>query len=160
MTEGLKTVEGQIASINSEKRLLAIENRDGIIFYSVSWLPTQDQKIGKLKVGYYVKPTVEVKGDSSGRLIDLPYCERPADWPKSNKGTGNWQPKRPRVTIAATVNLTNYENIKVEVKGNSPEECMKIMVDTLNGFATNPLYSTTRDMVQSYMRRVLNQGGS
>ena len=88
MTEGLKTIEGQVASINLEKRLMAIEDRKGIIFYSVSWMPNQDQKIQKLKVGYYVKPTVEVKGDSSGRLIDLPYSERPADWPKSNKGGG------------------------------------------------------------------------
>ena len=157
MTEGLKTIEGQIASINLEKRLLAIEDRNGVIFYSVSWLQTQDPKIQKLKVGYYVKPTVEVKGDSSGRLIDLPFSERPADWPKSNKGGGNWQPKKPRVTIAATVNLQNYENIKVEVEGNSAEESTKILIDTLDGFAKNPAYKSTRDMIQSYMARVLNQ---
>ena len=65
MTDGLKTIEGNIASINTEKRLMAIEDRNGIIFYSVSWLQPQDQKIQKLRVGYYVKLTVEVKGDSS-----------------------------------------------------------------------------------------------
>jgi hypothetical protein len=158
MTEGLKTIEGQIASINLEKRLMAIEDRNGIIFYSVSWMPNQDQKVQKLKVGYYVKPTVEVKGDSTGRLIDLPYSERPADWPKSNKGGSgqNWQPKKPRITIAATVNLQNYENIKVEVEGNSAEESTKILIDTLNGFATNPAYKSTRDLIQSYLVRVLN----
>ena len=56
-----------------------------------------------------------------------------------------------RVTVGGTINLQNYENIKVEVEGNSAEECTRILVDTLNGFATNPAYSTTRDLIQSYM---------
>jgi len=153
MTEGLKTVEGQIASINSEKRLLAIENRDGIIFYSVSWLPTQDQKIGKLKVGYYVKPTVEVKGDSTGRLIDLPYSERPADWPKSNKGTGNWQPKRPRFTIGFTIPLAQFESVRVDVEGNSPEECKAGLADSIDGLGKNN--PAVKDMLQKFKARLL-----
>jgi hypothetical protein len=82
MTEGLKTIEGQVASIDLQKRVMAIENRDGVIFYSVTWVQPHDNKVAKLKVGYYVKPTVEVKTDDSGRLIDLPYSQRPDDWPK------------------------------------------------------------------------------
>lgn len=97
MTEGLKTIEGQIVSIDLQKRTMALEDRAGILFYRVDWLPPQDQKIQKLKVGYYVKPSVEVKTENSGRLIDLPWAERPADWPrKQSGGKGNWQGGKPR----------------------------------------------------------------
>jgi hypothetical protein len=154
MTEGLKTIEGQIASINPEKRLMAIEDRNGIIFYSVSWLQPQDQKIQKLKVGYYVKPTVEVKGDSSGRLIDLPYSERPADWPKSNKGGGgNWQPKKPRFTIGFTIPLAQFESVRVDVEGNNPEECKAGLAEAIDSLGKNN--PAVKDMLQKFKARLL-----
>ena len=100
MTEAsLKTIEGQIASIDPAKRIMALEDRDGIIFYSVSWLQNNDQKLAKLKVGYYVKPTVEVKSESSGRLLDMPYSERPADWPKKGSGWKGGKPRNERLIV-------------------------------------------------------------
>jgi len=94
MTEELKTIEGQIVSIDFQKRTMALEDRAGILFYRVDWVQSQDHKIQKLKAGYYVKPTVEAMTENSGRLSDIPWAERPADWPrKQSGGKGNWQNK-------------------------------------------------------------------
>lgn len=162
-------VEGNIADIDTAAKFFTLEGRDGKVFLKVFWKLAHDAKMMKKKPGYYEAPVVEMEEHTGGLqeavLIDLPWKERPADFPRSqrqqgggNKGGGNWQPKKPRVTIAATVNLQNYENIKVEVEGSSADECTKILIDTLDGFARNPAYSTTREMIQGYMRRVLNVG--
>jgi hypothetical protein len=96
MAEELKTIEGQIVSIDFQKRTMALEDRAGILFYRVDWVQSQDHKIQKLKAGYYVKPTVEAMTENSGRLSDIPWAERPADWPrKQSGGKGNW-PSKPR----------------------------------------------------------------
>ena len=94
MAEELKTIEGQIVSIDFQKRTMALEDRAGILFYRVDWVQPQDHKIQKLKAGYYVKPTVEAMTENSGRLSDIPWAERPADWPRKQPGgKGNWQSK-------------------------------------------------------------------
>ncbi|MCK9591442.1 MAG: hypothetical protein M0Q91_05465 [Methanoregula sp.] len=146
-TDGLpKTVEGKLSVINTEARTFNLWREDFKI--TISWIPSQDSLMAKFKQWDKVKVTYEV--GTPNRLVDIVNIA-------SKKG--DWQPKKPRVTIAATVNLQNYENIKVEVEGNNAEECTKILIDTLNGFAKNPAYSTTRDMIQSYLMRVLNTKG-
>lgn len=172
---GLQKTSGQIVSIDHTKRtvlVLSYEEMDGKkcpIQTPLGWKET----LGKDKepVGIHAK-MLKLKDrffttliHIDGSIDDVHYFAKPADWPQQQGHTGsgqNWQPKKPRVTIAATVNLQNYENIKVEVEGSGAEECTKILVDTLNGFATRPEYSTTRDMIQSYMARVLNvpKGGA
>ena len=76
MVEELKTIEGQIVSIDFQKRTMALEDRAGILFYRVDWVQSQDHKIQKLKAGYYVKPTVEAMTENSGRLINQIEKER------------------------------------------------------------------------------------
>jgi len=108
--------------------------------------------------------------DPTGGEIKTPNTHNPApcttEQPKETSCTSPQaaQPAAPpaniRVTISATVNLQNYENIKVEVEGSSADECTKILIDTLNGFARNPAYSATREMIDGYMARVLNVGGA
>jgi hypothetical protein len=65
-------------------------------------------------------------------------------------------PQGMRVTIAATVNLLNYENIKVEIEGDDAETCKSVLIGTLNSLAVNPAHSQTRDLIRGYMARVLN----
>ena len=150
-------VKGTISNVNTTKKILVIEDVDGII-HGFNYLAELEILAQKQKPGWFVEVTYRVQGDRE-LLSDVKYSDRPAGQQKGKQG--NWQPKKPRITIAATVNLQNYENIKVEVEANSAEECTKILIDTLNRFATNPNYSTTRDMIQSFMARVLNtQTGS
>lgn len=163
MTDGLKKVSGQVQTIDTAKRALTIlsyEEMDGKkcpITTALKWTPGLDGKMGKLKEKFF--QTFLYQGE---QIDDAHYFAKPADWPQQqheNKGGQNWQPRKPRVTIAATINLQNYENIKVEVEANSAEESTKILIDTLKGFATNPNYKATREMIDSYLARVLNQGG-
>lgn len=60
--------------------------------------------------------------------------------------------KRPRITISTTVNLQNYENIRVEVEGNTKEECRKMITDALNSFGKK--HEATRQYIDSYLLRV------
>ena len=171
-------VEGNVADIDIAAHYFILEDRQAKPFIKVFWTaalegPAENpsyvfKKIKKLQPGYFAAPLVELEEETGGLqeaiLIDLPWKDRPADFPKPQKkggeGQTNWQPKKPRVTISATVNLQNYENIKVEVEGKDTDECTKILIDTLNGFAKNPAYKATRDMIQTYMARVLNTGGN
>ena len=60
--------------------------------------------------------------------------------------------KRPRITISTTVNLQNYENIRIEVEGNNAEECKKMIVDALCTFGKK--HEATRQYIDSYLLRV------
>jgi hypothetical protein len=151
-----KTLKGTVSSINTAKSVLIVEDTDGIT-HGFSYPAELDVLVNKQKPGWFVEVTYRTQGDRE-LLTDVKYAERPAG--QKRGGPGNWAPKKPRVTISATVNLQNYENIKVEVEGATADECTKILIDTLNGFAKNPAYVSTRDMIQSYMARVLNTGGA
>lgn len=59
------------------------------------------------------------------------------------------------LVLGGTINLTNYENIKVELTGPAcdREQMIAYLKDTLDLFGTgNP---ATREMIESYKRRVL-----
>ena len=92
---------------------------------------------------------------SSGRLIDLPYSERPADWPKLNKGGsgGNWQPKKPRITIGFTISVAQFESVRIEVEGANQEECKKILGETIDSLGNQ--HPATKDLLQKFKARVL-----
>lgn len=63
-----------------------------------------------------------------------------------------------RVTIAATVNLQNYENITVEVVADDAVTAKAVLIDTLNNLASRPAYKETRELIQGYLARVLDHG--
>jgi hypothetical protein len=150
--EELKEFNGVIAALDFDKRILTMHDEHGVT-HPFKWSnDAQDEFFRKQKPGY----GLTLKYDDETRVLKgAAFWRKPEGFGKKGAGQ-NWQPKKPRVTIAATVNLQNYENIKVEVEGNSAEECTKILIDTLNGFAKNPAYAATRDMIQSYAARVLN----
>ena len=99
MTDGLKQIDGQVASIDYENRHFALEDRAGIIFLKVSWAPKFDRIMGKQKVGFYEKPTVCMISDTSASLEDIQYTQRPADWPKSGGKGKAFQPRNERLIV-------------------------------------------------------------
>ena len=89
------SVEGNLATVDLEKRFFTLENREGVIFIRIDWdpLPYFDQKMRKQKIGYYEKPVVVMTGENTARLKELEYTARPASFPKrqQQKGTGSRQ---------------------------------------------------------------------
>ena len=148
-----KTIKGTVSSVNAEKRIFIVEDTDGIT-HGFSFPAEIDVLVKKQKPGWFVEATYRTQGDRE-LLSDVKYAERPAGMQRKG-GAGNFQPKKPRITVSATVNLQNYENIKVEVEGASADECNKILIDTLKGYAKNPAYVTTKDMIDTYLARVMN----
>jgi ribosomal protein S28E/S33 len=61
------------------------------------------------------------------------------------------------LTIGCTINLTNYENIKIEVDGPAEdrEEMIAYLDDTLEQFGRNN--PATKDLIDSYRARVLKK---
>ncbi len=108
-------VEGNIVDIDPDAKFFTLEGRDGKVFLKVFWKPAHDAKMIKQKPGYYEAPVVEMEEHTGGLqeavLIDLPWKERPADFPRSqrqqgggNKGGGRpYQPRNERAIIMQVV---------------------------------------------------------
>jgi len=107
-----KEFNGAIAAFDSPARILTMVDEHGVT-HPFKWTTgAQDEFFQKQKIGY----GLTLKYDEDSRAIkSAAFWKKPEGFSK-NKGGQNWQPKKPRVTIAATVNLQNYENIKVEVE--------------------------------------------
>jgi hypothetical protein len=106
MTKGeLKTIEGELASIDLEKRFFTLADRNGIIYpKKIIYGPQFDQTMAKQKIGYYEKVPVEVDEDSDEAVLqDIPFVKRPDDWPRraqpGGKRGGNWQPRNDRAIM-------------------------------------------------------------
>lgn len=100
------TVEGNICEIDFDNKFFTLSGKDHAPFIKIYWRPAHEEKMKKQKVGYYEAPTVEMDepgvGGSlkEGFLSDLPYKERPADYPRlprpgGAKGSGG-RPYQPR----------------------------------------------------------------
>jgi hypothetical protein len=101
---GPATVEGNLASVDLEKRFFTLENQDGVIFVRVEYGPAFDQKIQKQKVGYYEKPVVEMTGTDTARLVDLPFVQRPQGYPRlkgqqQQKGGRPFHPRNEKLIV-------------------------------------------------------------
>jgi hypothetical protein len=100
----LKTIEGEVASIDLEKRFFTLQDRQGIITGKIIYGPQFDQKMAKQRVGYYEKVPVEIgEEDDTAVLQDIQFVQRPADWPRraqpgGRKG-GNWQPRNDKAIL-------------------------------------------------------------
>ncbi|MFA5693123.1 MAG: hypothetical protein WC907_05845, partial [Acholeplasmataceae bacterium] len=74
------------------------------------------------------------------------------DRKKYHERIGDWW-----LTIGGTINLTNYENVKIELEGPAEdrEEMVTYLDDTLAQFGRcNP---ATSDLIDSYRARVLKK---
>lgn len=106
MTDDLKTVEGNIASIDHQNRRFALEDKDGVIFISILWQSRFDQYMQKQKVGYYEKPTISMK-DGHAVLEDIRFAQRPPEWTRQKKqgGASSYDPlKDKRIAFQGVLN--------------------------------------------------------
>jgi hypothetical protein len=85
----LKTVEGNLASIDYGKRIFTLLNKDGAIFIGITYPERFDAYMRKQKIGYYEHPTVTMTGSDTACLEDIRYVDRPAEWTRARKqGSG------------------------------------------------------------------------
>ena len=98
MPEEPISVEGNLATVDLEKRFFTLENREGVIFIRIDWdpLPYFDQKMRKQKIGYYEKPVVVMTGENTARLKELEYTARLVSFPKRQQQKGGGRPFQPR----------------------------------------------------------------
>ena len=118
-------VEGNLhGEVDFENRCFILSNRDHQPWIKVYWGPAIEgpkdnptytlKQIRRLKPGYYVAPLVVMEeSESAGglkeaSLLDLPYKERPADFPKIPKQQGGggsgrrYEPRNERAIVLQT----------------------------------------------------------
>jgi len=103
MTDVLKQVEGQIVSINHEKRGVAIKDKAGDThpFYWSENVKMVNNKGEELKQWWFIKVIAEKAKDDTWWITSQGYFQRPADWPTSGgrKPTGQYQPRNERLIV-------------------------------------------------------------
>lgn len=109
MTDDLKTVEGQIISINHEKRGLAVKDREGIThpIYWMDPIKMVNRKGEPLKPYWFIKITIELDpSDDKWWVIAHEYFQKPADWPQqSRKDGGKYDPAyQKQITFQGVLN--------------------------------------------------------
>jgi hypothetical protein len=97
---GLQTVEGQITSINYDKRGLAVKDKGGDThpFYWSETFKMVNYKGELLKQWWFVRVTAELrKSDDTWWVTAQEYFKKPDDWPKPQGGKGQYQPRNERL---------------------------------------------------------------
>lgn len=86
-SQPFKTIAAAVENINLEKRTLTAIDENGIT-HPMKWASGYlDEKLGKLKEGYYREFTCEIQGEDL-RITSVKYLESP-DWVKARfKGKG------------------------------------------------------------------------
>lgn len=82
------TIDGEIETIDFENRYFTLRDRQGRITHKVFWFPRHESYMKKQKAGYYEKMIIEPGTSPDARLVDITYCDRPADWPKRSRSGG------------------------------------------------------------------------
>ena len=62
-----------------------------------------------------------------------------------------------KITIGGTINLLNYENVRIEVTGTDPEEIRKCLAHT--ALTLGGGHEPTKQLITDYIKRVLTPGG-
>lgn len=79
-----KTLKGSISSVNAAKKILIVEDTDGIT-HGFAYPVELDVLINKQKPGWFVEVTYRTQGDRE-LLSDVKYAERPANMRKGGSG--------------------------------------------------------------------------
>jgi hypothetical protein len=106
MTEGLKQIEGQITSINHEKRGVAIKDKAGDThpFYWSENVKMVNHKGDELKQWWFIKVIAEKAKDDTWWITSQAYFQRPDDWPSTGgrKPTGQYQQRNEGLIVHQT----------------------------------------------------------
>jgi hypothetical protein len=112
MPEELKQTEGQIVSINHDKRGLAIKDRNGDThpFYWQEQIKMTNNKGEPLKQWWFIKVVAEKQKDDTWWITSQGYFQRPADWP-FQKGSGKQFVPRNEKLIVVQVLIKAYTDL-------------------------------------------------
>jgi hypothetical protein len=97
--EVLKQTEGQIVSINHDKRGLAIKDRNGDThpFYWQEQIKMTNNKGEPLKQWWFIKVVAEKQKDDTWWITSQGYFQRPDDWPTTGGRKPAYQPRNERL---------------------------------------------------------------
>ena len=101
MTEELKQTEGQIVSINHDKRGLAIKDKSGDThpFYWQDHIKMTNNKGEPLKQWWFIKVVAEKRHDDTWWITSQGYFQRPDDWPTTGGRKPEYQPRNERLIV-------------------------------------------------------------
>jgi len=137
-----KILEAKVFSVNPETRVLTLWTKEFKL--PISWTGQRfDIEMAKFKQWDPVKVTYEV--GTPNRLTDI--------IPNEKKGGQTWQPKKPRFTIGFTIPLAQFESVRIDVEGNSPEECKAGLAESIDSLGKNN--PAVKDMLQKFKGRLL-----
>jgi hypothetical protein len=104
MTEDLKLCEGQITSINHEKRGVAIKDKAGDThpFYWSENMKMTNNKGEPLKQWWFIKVIAERKKDDTWWITSHDYFKRPDDWPSTGGRKPEYQPRNEGLIVHQT----------------------------------------------------------
>lgn len=117
---------------------------DSLKLWTVVIPATLKGKVAELREGDYI--TVYSIGNSVTDVVKKVFEEK-----HKNSGRSN-----PTITFASTINLQNYENLRVEVTGEyeSQEDIERLKEDLKSQILTFGKDDVTREMVTKYVKRV------
>lgn len=100
LNTGLKTIEGQITTLDIPAHKVWLKDREGNTHYFI-WGPALHDKMSGLKQWWFVRLTGEYEKDVDlWRLTAQDYFKRPDDWPfKKPVGKGTWQPRNENLIV-------------------------------------------------------------
>jgi hypothetical protein len=147
-------LNGKITALDFVKKtvkLLGEDNAPHGLAWDTEPLDTyfKKQKVGFYQTIKYFPDTYLIKSAhywQEGKEVMAKILEQ-------NGGSGKFFPKKPRFTLEFTIPLAQFENAKVGVEGNSPEECKAGVAALMDSIAPN--HPTTRDIVQRFKERVI-----
>ena len=150
MTDEKKVeMNGKITAIDLVKKTLTLKDELGAIhIYQWETVP-QDDYFKKQVVGYY--QTIKYDPDTY-KILGAHYWKEGKNlMPKPEEG--KFFPKKPRVSVGFTIAIAQYENVRVDIEGNSVEEVKALLGETLDSLGKN--HEPTKDLIQSFKRRLL-----
>jgi hypothetical protein len=152
VTEGLKTVEGQIVNIDHPAHKVTVKDRAGTL-HSFVWGPTFNDQMAKLQQWWFTKITGEQEKDFPDlwRLTAQGFFKKPDDWPQSQhhgKG-GSYQPRNERAIIMQVVFKEACETARQFSK----------LSDTFDEDAANAAWEWAVAKTEATMDRLCKAGG-
>jgi len=142
-------INGKITAIDLAKKTVAIKDQLGAPHYYNWKTEPLNEYFKKQNVGFYQTlkydaDTYEIKGAhywQEGKEIM-------SKLPQDNKFT-----PKPRVSVGFTIAIAQYENVRVDVEGNTVAEVKALLEETLDSLGMK--HEPTKDLIQAFKRRLL-----
>jgi len=122
-------------------------------------LPVAFGMVKSIPVGKFIRYKTN-KESTSNPIEKIWEVDANGKGVNGNGNNQNWKPKK-TVTIGGTINIGNYENIKLEISGpyESLDDAKKLKSELIQVASLFGINDQTREIVQGYCDRVLGKGG-